>query len=219
MSNVAFACDAILFDLDGVLIDSAMIAQRQLRAWADHNGIAFSRVVSVYHGRTTLETIGVVAPHLDAQREAELLESAEAADTDGLVAFSGAARLLGSIPEHRWAIATSCRKATACSRLEHLGLPRPKVLIAAEDVAKGKPAPDAYLLAADRLGLPPSRCVVIEDAVAGIESARAAGARVIAVASTSPASALVGADGLVRRLDDIRLDFTSDSLVVNCRSM
>lgn len=215
---MAFTCDAIIFDLDGVLVDSAMIAERQLRAWAEHNGIAFSQIVSVYHGRTTMETIRVVAPRLDAQREAELLESAEAADTDGLVAFPGAARLLRSIPEHRWAIATSCRRATACSRLEHLGLPCPKVLIAAEDVAKGKPAPDAYVLAAAQLGVPPSRCVVIEDAVAGIESGRAAGTRVIAVASTSPASALGAADRVVRRLDDIRIDFASDSLIVDCQA-
>jgi len=212
-------CDAIIFDLDGVLVDSATIAERQLRAWAEHHGIAFAQIVSVYHGRTTAETIRVVAPHLDAQREAELLEASEAADTDGLVAFPGATRLLGSLPGHRWAIATSCRRGTAYSRLEHVGLPCPEVLIAAEDVGKGKPAPDAYVLAAARLGVPSSRCVVIEDAVAGIESARAAGARIIAVASTSPASALVGADRVARRLDDIQIDVRSDALIVDCQPM
>ena len=210
-----FTCDAIIFDLDGVLVDSNAIAERHLRIWAERYEISFTRIAAVHHGRTTVETLRAVAPHLDAEREAALLASAEARDTDGLVAFAGASRLLAEVSRHRWAIATSCGIATASSRLEYLELPHPDVLVTAEDVTNGKPAPDAYVLAARQLAVDPSRCVVVEDAPAGIVSARAAGARVIGVASTLPESALVGADVIVRRLDDLHAGMASEALVIS----
>jgi sugar-phosphatase len=207
-------CDAIIFDLDGVLVDSNGIAERHLRAWTDRHGISFEHIASLHHGRTTVETIRLVAPHLDAKIEADLLEGAEAVDTDGLVAFAGAAQLLARLPRERWAIATSGTRQTALIRLSHVDLPLPNVLVTANDVATGKPSPEPYLLAARRLGIDPTRCVVIEDAPAGIASARAAGARVIGVTSTNSADKLAGADIVVERFADLRVAADNGSLVV-----
>ena len=207
-------CDAIIFDLDGVLVDSNGIAERHLRAWTDRHGVSFEHIASLHHGRTTVETIRLVAPHLDAKIEAALLEGAEAVDTDGLVAFAGAAQLLAGLPRERWAIATSGTRQTAMIRLSFVGLPLPNVLVTADDVAAGKPSPEPYLLTARRLRVDPTRCVVIEDAPAGIASARAAGARVIGVTSTNSADKLVGADIIVGRLADLRIVADNSTLIV-----
>lgn len=190
-------CSALIFDLDGVLVDSDPIAERHWRRWAEKRGIPFERIASMYHGRPTVETIRTVAPHLDAEAEARVKEKAEAEDTDGLTAFDGVRSLLRSLPAKRWAIATSGTRRTAEKRIAYTELPMPDVLVTADDVEHGKPAPDAYLLAADGLGIDPADCVVLEDAPAGVQAARAAGARVIAVASTNPADALQDADHVV----------------------
>lgn len=168
-------------------------------------------------GRTTAETVHLVAPDVDAEAEALLMETAEADDTDGLVPFAGAASLLGRLPIGRWAIATSGKRRTAVTRLAHTGLPSPHVLITADDVARGKPAPDPYLLAAERLGILAARCVVVEDAPAGIASARAAGARVIAIASTMSREALGDADAIVPRLEDLTFEMTEGALCLTPR--
>jgi sugar-phosphatase len=210
-------CDAIIFDLDGVLVDSNGIAERHLRAWTDRHSVSFEHIASLHHGRTTVETIRLVAPHLNAKIEAALLEGAEAVDTNGLVAFAGAAQLLADLPRERWAIATSGTRRTATIRLSHLGLPLPNVLVTAEDVVAGKPSPEPYLLAARRLGIEPARCVVIEDAPAGIASARAAGARVIGVTSTNSADNLAGADIIVDRFADLSVIADNGTLVVSWR--
>jgi sugar-phosphatase len=218
MIRDALACDAIIFDLDGVLVDSNGIAERHLRAWTARHNVPFERVATLHHGRTTVETIRLVAPHLDAEVEASLLEGAEAVDTDGLVAFAGAARLLARLPLGRWAIATSGTRRTATIRLAHVGLVPPDVLITADDVVTGKPSPEPYLLAARRLGIDPTRCVVVEDAPAGIASARAAGARVVAVTSTNSANNLADADVVVDCLTDLSVVRRNGHLMVTWRA-
>ena len=100
---MSLTCDAIIFDLDGVLVDSNGIAERHLRAWTELHSVSFEHIASLHHGRTTVETIRLVAPYLDAKVQADLLEGAEAVDTDGLMAFTGAARLLACLPPERWA--------------------------------------------------------------------------------------------------------------------
>jgi sugar-phosphatase len=213
-----FTCDAVIFDLDGILVDSNPIAERHMRAWAERHGVPFERIAAIHHGRPTVETVRLVAPHLDAESQARLIETAEADDTNGLILFAGASRLLAGLPDGRWAIVTSGTRRTATRRLAHVGLPIPAVLITADDVTRGKPAPDPYLLVAERLGLAPSRCVVLEDAPAGVVSARAAGARVIGVASTLPAAALADADVVVARLEDIRAGAGEGALRVAWRA-
>jgi sugar-phosphatase len=132
--------DAIIFDLDGVLVDSNAIAERHLRAWADCHDVPFGRIAAIHHGRTTVETIRLAAPYVNTEIEADVVETAEADDTDGLLAFAGAARLLARLPAGRWAIATSGTRRTATTRLANVGLPSPAVLVTADDVSNGKGA-------------------------------------------------------------------------------
>ena len=143
--------------------------------------------------------IRAVAPHLDAEAEAAKLESREAADHDGVSVMPGAVELMRSIPAGRWGVVTSGTRHLATARLQLAGIPIPKVMIAADEVANGKPHPEPYLKGAELLGVKPEECLVIEDAPAGIRAAHAGGMKVIALTSTYPASALNEADAVVLR--------------------
>jgi sugar-phosphatase len=211
-------CEAIIFDLDGVLADSNLAVERHLRIWSERNAIAFERVLEVHHGRRTVETIALLAPGVDAEAEAALIETVAADDTEGVVAFPGALRLLESLPRERWAIATSGTRRIAANRIAHLCFPSPHVFVTADDVATGKPAPDPYLMAAALLGVEPSRCLVIEDAPAGVEAGLSAGAKVIAIASTLPAAALTRADVVIPQLDDLAVELRDDVIFVSWRN-
>ena len=206
MRPATISCQAILFDFDGVLVDSNPIAERHWVCWARRHGIDEEHVLSIHHGRPTVETIRAVAPHLDAASEARVKETAEADDTDGLSRYPGAMELLARLPADRWGIATSGTRRTALHRLRHVGLPEPAVLVTADDVRRGKPDPEPYRLAAMGVGWPPADCLVIEDAPAGIRSARSAGARVVAVASTNAPPALRLADVIVPALAGIAVE-------------
>ncbi len=146
-----------------------------------------------------------IAPQLDVDAEVRWLAEAEQADMDGVVALPGAAAALGSLAEGQRAIATSGGGALGRLRLQHVGLPVPKVLVAAEDVREGKPSPEPYLMAARRLGVDPSRCVVFEDTPAGIEAGRAAGATVIGISTTFPATSLHAASAVITSLASIEV--------------
>ena len=198
-------CDAVLFDLDGVLVDSTACVERHWRRWAAEHDLDADEIMRVAHGRPTVETIRLVAPHLAAEGEAARLDAGEAFDTDGVVKIEGAAQLVRSLPTDAWAVATSGTKDTAMTRLTHTGLPVPSVLVTADDVKHGKPNPEAYLLAAAKLDVRPDRCVVVEDAPAGIKAGRSAGMRVVAVAMTHSRAELVEADVTAERLVDIQI--------------
>lgn len=179
-----FECGAVVFDLDGVLVDSAGYVEQQWCRWATAKGLAPEPFLRVCHGRRALETIRLAAPHLDAEAEVAAFVSEENPESHVLAPLSGAARLLEVLPAESWAVATSGPRNAATGRLRRAGLPIPRVLICAEDVLHGKPSPDVYLMAAAGLAVAPSECLVIEDAPAGIEAARAAGMRVVAVMTT-----------------------------------
>lgn len=198
-------CEAVLFDLDGVLVDSTEAVERAWKKWAGDNGITVELVMEVAHGRRTADTIRILAPHLSAEDEAKALERGEADDTEGVFIVPGAADLLGSIPAGRWAVVTSGSRMIATTRLKYTDLPIPRAFVCAEDIARGKPDPEGYLKAAELVGAEPSRCVVVEDAPAGIEAARAAGMRAIGVATTHPASELSGANVCLQALSDVSL--------------
>ena len=200
-----FRCAAILFDLDGVLVDSTRSVERQWRIWARARGIDEEKVVAIAHGVRAVEVIRAIAPHLDAEAEVRKLESREAADHDGVAVMPGAVELVRAIPDRRWGVVTSGRRNLATARLKLAGIPIPRVMVTAGDVVDGKPHPEPYLKGAERLGINPAECLVIEDAPAGIRSAHAGGMKVIALASTYPASALSEADAVVSKLDQIQI--------------
>jgi mannitol-1-/sugar-/sorbitol-6-phosphatase len=200
-----FHCAAILFDLDGVLVDSTRSVERQWRAWARDHEIDAEKVMAIAHGVRAVEVIRAVAPHLDAEVEVGRLESREAADRDGVVVMPGALDLVHAIPAGRWCVVTSGRRNLATARLRLAGIPLPAVMIAADEVTNGKPHPEPYLKGAEALGVPPAECLVMEDAPAGIRAAHAGGMRVIALTSTYSASALAEADVVIQKLDEIRV--------------
>ena len=202
---IKFRCSAILFDLDGVLIDSTRSVDRQWRAWAREQGIDEEKVMAIAHGVRTVEVIRAVAPHLDADKEVRRLESREAEDQVDVTVMPGAAGLIATIPEGRWAVVTSGTRPLATARLRLGGLPVPRILVTADDVTNGKPHPEPYLKAAELLGVKPADGLVIEDAPAGIRSAHAGAMKVIALASTYPASKLGKADAVVETLKQIHV--------------
>jgi len=179
-----FECSAILFDLDGVLVDSAAYVEQQWRVWATSRGLLPEPFLRVCHGRRAVETIRIAAPHLDAEAEVQAFHPDEEPTLEMITPMLGAARLLGTLPEGTWAVATSGPRASAMARLRRAGLAVPPVLVCAEDVSRGKPMPDAYLLAARGLGVVPSDCLVVEDAPPGIQAARTAGMAVVGLATT-----------------------------------
>lgn len=200
-----FTCEAVLFDLDGVLVDSTACIERHWKDWAQKHGLDLQEILAIAHGRRSIDTIRLIAPFLSAEREAHLLEQIEVQDTEGMITLPGAASLLAALALSHWAVVTSGSQALAAARLQAAGLPVPNVLIGAEDVVEGKPHPDGYLQAVQRLGVIPQHCLVIEDAPAGIAAACAAQIPVIAVATTHPPAQLQNADVCVPSLEVLRV--------------
>jgi sugar-phosphatase len=209
-----FSCSAILFDLDGVLVDSTRQVDRGWREWAERKGVDGDAVMAIAHGVRTIEVIRRVAPHLDADAEAAAIENQEAHDQTGVVVMPGAREFMRSIPERRWGVVTSGSRLLAQNRLRYCGLPVPEVLVTSDDVAQGKPHPEPYLTGAERLGLPAAECLVIEDAPAGIQSGRAAGMKVIGMASTYSAAKLAEADAVVCGFQHLSVRVAGEGLVV-----
>jgi sugar-phosphatase len=200
-----FHCSAILFDLDGVLVDSTGSVDRQWRAWARKKGVDEEKIMAIAHGVRAIEVIQRVAPHLDAAAEVRDLERSEAEDREGVAVMPGAVELVASIPEGRWGVVTSGTRDLASGRLQLVGLPVPKVLVTADDVTNGKPHPEPYLKGAELLGVRPADCLVIEDAPAGIQSARAGGMKVVGITSTYATDALGQADAVIGKLGAIHV--------------
>lgn len=200
-------CQGILFDLDGVLVNSTALVERHWSLWAKQHGLSSELILENSHGRRTIDTLNAVASHLnlDLEQETMLLEKYASEDIEGLLTVPGALELIRSLPERSWAIVTSGSYVLASTRLRTVGLPIPQAFVTAEEVQHGKPHPEGYMKAAALLGWEPRYCVVIEDAPAGIEAAHAAGCRVIGVATTFPRADLVDADFIVPDLASIHL--------------
>lgn len=205
---MSLSCIAVIFDLDGVLIDSDDAIEQRWRQWAESHDIPFEEIEAVYHGRPMVEVIEEVAPELDPEAEIDRMHDVMTAAPDALRAFDGVKSMLEDLPSERWAIATSARRRTATNRLDHVGLPTPNVFITADDVKRGKPYPDAYRAAADRLNVDPSDCIVFEDAVSGVTAARRAGARVVGVATSNDPEALSEADTVIPSMAAVDIEFT-----------
>ncbi|HKM85426.1 MAG TPA: HAD-IA family hydrolase [Terriglobales bacterium] len=203
---IAIRCSALLFDLDGVLIDSTPAVARVWSRWAAEHGLDPETVVRVAHGRPSRTTIRELLPNADVDREDREVERREMEDLDGVVLLPGARELLNVLPPERWTIATSCTRPLAEVRLRAAGLPIPKTLTTSSDVKIGKPDPEPYLKAAAKLGFAASDCIVVEDAPAGVRAGKAAGARAIAFLTTMIGRDLeeAGADWIVQNCADIR---------------
>ena len=210
-----FRCQAVLFDLDGVLVDSRECVERTWRNWAARHGFAADAVIAVAHGRRAIDTIRAVAPALDADAELAALIATEATATDGVHEIPGARELVHSIPVARWAVVTSGTRAVAEFRLRHARVPVPPVMICADEIERGKPDPQGYLRGAERLGFVPEQCLVVEDAPPGIEAAHAANMKVIAIASTYPRAELVRADATADRLNELRVALAADGIRID----
>lgn len=182
----------LLCDLDGVLVDSTAAITRTWRNWAEGHGLDPDAVESYAKGPPATEVIAGVAPGLSVAIEAKRVEDAEVADVDGVTAMPGARELLAT-PGRQVAVVTSCSRRLALARMHAAGLEPPDCLVTADDVQSGKPSPEPYLLAAERLGADPASCVVIEDAPAGVQAGLAAGMTVWAVTTTHSAAQLEGA--------------------------
>ncbi len=210
----------MLFDLDGVLVDSTHNVEMVWRDWAARHDMDADVVIAVVHGRRAADTVAAVAPHLNVDEEVFALSARESTDARGIEAIPGASTLVAGLPAGRWAVVTSGTRAVATFRMGVGGIPQPSVLVAAEDVVQGKPDPEGYLRAAAMLGVEPADCVVIEDAPAGLAAAKAAGMQRIGVASTFDASTLTDAMIVVRSVADlhVRIDPETQSLQLSVRA-
>jgi mannitol-1-/sugar-/sorbitol-6-phosphatase len=202
---VEITCSALLFDLDGVLIDSTPAVARVWTQWAITHGFDPDEVIRRAHGRPSISTIREYLPHGDHAAENCKVERGEIEDLKGVVPLPGARELLNALPSDRWTIVTSCTRPLAEVRLRAAGLPIPEQLVTSDDIKNGKPDPEPYLKGASLLGVSATHCVVVEDAPAGIRAGKAAGSRVIACRTTASESELKASD--------------ADWIVENCNSI
>lgn len=173
---------AFLFDMDGTMLDSSVVVERVWREWAGRWGIDQDAVVAACHGVQGPDIIRRFGPSdIDVSEEARWLMTAEMADVEGIVPIDGIVDFVERLDPSDWAIVTSAPRDLAELRLKAVGLPRPEVMVTAEDVAKGKPDPEGYLKAARTLGVPILDCLIFEDSTAGISAGEASGARVVIV--------------------------------------
>jgi mannitol-1-/sugar-/sorbitol-6-phosphatase len=188
-----FRCDAVLFDMDGTLVDSRIACDSLLRRWAVRHGLDAELISAAAQGRTNRDIAREFTPHLTAEEEGARLDQEELLSREGNVAVRGAVELVSALPAGHWALVTSASRCVAEMRLQCAGLPVPPVLISSDDVRRGKPDPEGYLIAAEQLGIEPEHCLVIEDTPAGLEAARRAGMQVLAITTTFPAAELSAA--------------------------
>src|SRR5581483_11341577 len=210
-------CAALLFDLDGVLINSTPAVARVWKQWATEHGFNPEEVVARAHGRPSLTTVREYLPDADHEKENREVERREIEDLEGVVPLPGALALLASLPEHRWTIVTSCTRPLAEVRIKAAGLPVPKKLITSSDIARGKPDPEPYIKGARLLGYPTEKCIVFEDVPAGVRSGKSAKARVVAFTTTVAGLTLreAGADWILRGCSDVSASRNGDELSLN----
>ncbi|MCS2157161.1 sugar phosphatase [Scandinavium sp. H11S7] len=211
-------CKGFLFDLDGTLVDSLPVVERSWCHWADRHGLSHSEVLNFIHGKQAITSLRHFLPgrtEAEIQVEFSWLERIESEDTAGITALPGALAVLNHLDEAGipWAIVTSGSVPVAHARHRAAGLPDAKVFVTAEQVKRGKPEPDAYLLGAELLGFAPAECAVVEDAAAGMLSGLAAGCRVIAVNVPGDAPRLNEADFVLTTLEALSINRQSDGTV------
>lgn len=211
-------CKGFLFDLDGTLVDSLPVVERSWCHWADKHGLSHDEVLNFIHGKQAITSLRhFLSGKTEAEIQAEFtwLEQIEATDIDGITALPGAVALLNHLDEAGipWAIVTSGSVPVAHARHKAAGLPAPKAFVTAEQVKRGKPEPDAYLLGAKLISLEPGECAVVEDAAAGVLSGLAAGCHVIAVNVPKDSPRLSEADYVLTTLEALNVVRQADGTV------
>lgn len=202
-----FEAEALLFDMDGVLLSSIASAERSWKRWAQHYQLPDWQNFQIPHGVRAGDIIKMVAPHVDPVESLRLIEDIEVEDVSDVQVLPGAGALLESLPQGRWTIVTSATKRLMEARVKAAGLPLPERFITADDVTKGKPDPEPYRKGAQLLGFDPAQCVVVEDAPSGMKAGHAAGARVLGVVTSHTLEQVREAktDWIARSLQDVRL--------------
>jgi sugar-phosphatase len=220
MNDRWFECAAVLFDLDGTLVDSTKVVGRIWGEWARRQGLDPDWVMHIAHGQRTYDSVKTVAPYLTIEEQHQAfkdIEGREIVETDGLVVFEGGKQLLESLPANRWTIVTSGTRPLAEARLRAAGLPVPERMITADDVENGKPHPEPYLKGAEILGVAPETCIVIEDAPSGIRSAQAASMKAIAIPTTYAIQDLQHADVIAPDLASLTADASNGVIRLTVR--
>ena len=204
------SCKALLFDMDGVLVDSTPVVARVWSWWARRHGLDPADILHRVHGRPSIANIREFLPDADHEAENREVERREILDVDGVMPLPGVREILASVPVDRWVIVTSGTSPLARVRIRTAGIGAPRHLVTADDISRGKPDPEPYLKGAALLGFAPQDCVVIEDAPAGVRSGKAAGARVIALQTTAANEVLIaaGADWIVKDCSSLLLEET-----------
>ncbi|WP_433468525.1 HAD-IA family hydrolase [Spirillospora sp. CA-128828] len=198
-------CAAVLFDVDGTLVDSTPLIERAAREWAAEYGIDPDEFLADAHGRPTGDRVAEFLPADQVGDATARLDALENIGTDGITALPGAMDLLANMNGLPHAFVTSMDRAQLKTRTDVAGVSLPSVVVTADDVPNGKPDPTGYLQAARRLGVDPASCVIIEDAPAGIAAGRAAGATVVAVLTSHPPESVGAAHHTVRDLTRVTI--------------
>lgn len=217
MPEVTLHIRAILFDMDGVLVSSIAADERSWLRWARFHGMEDTFSIHSTHGRRTVDTICAVRPDLDLATELRRMEDFDAEDTTGTLLYPGVRELLAGLQPTQWAIVTSASERILRHRLALFGVALPQHLVTAESVTHGKPDPEPYRLGAAQLGLAPADCLVLEDAPSGIRAAKAAGCRILAVASSHQPHELEEADWIIPSLLALTLSSDNPHTQIVCR--
>ena len=175
-----------IFDMDGTLVDSNEAVAKAWSLWALEHNINVDRILAISHGRPADDVIKELMPHLNIKQEVAKLEAIELDNVDSVKPIRGAIAFLNKLNDHDWAVYTSAPRELAVQRLIAASIPVPQILVTVEDVQKGKPDPEGYKLAAEKLKVFPEHCLVFEDALAGIQSALSAGCDVVNITAVAP---------------------------------
>ena len=202
--SLKLTCKALLFDMDGTLVDSGVVVERCWGRWAARHGIPLETVLSFSHGRPTIATLEHFLPARDHTEELREMDRYEETQLEGILAVPGATQIVHALQNHSWAVVTSAWRTLAEARISAAGLPLPKVVVPVDEIRNGKPHPEGFLQAAERLGVAPEDCLVFEDTRPGIEAGIRAGMQVVALLTTVPAEQLKHRP-LIRDFRDVRI--------------
>jgi mannitol-1-/sugar-/sorbitol-6-phosphatase len=213
---VTLRCKAVLFDMDGTLVDSTRVVELVWAWWAARHQLTLQTVLSFSHGRPTIATMQHFFPARDHTGELKELEDYTESLLEGIVAVPGASQVVHALHNHPWGIVTSAWRTLAEARITAAGLPLPKVIVPIDEIRDGKPEPEGFLHAAERLGVAPEECLVFEDTRPGIEAGLNAGMQVVGLLTTIPAEQLRHRP-LIRDFRDVTIQFDGEKLKVELR--